>query len=183
VFRGSSRQVSSKSHSIVLGDIELTLGGRRILCDVSVIQPCAPTYVQRAAATTGAAIHIVETRKKAKYAAELAEANNRIAALADANIPRVEYVPLVVEAYGRWSDTALQLFKMLGQRRSHGSGVATRTARSLVKDLLMRMDVILQRYNGQAILDITGGAAPFDDIFNSSVPVNIGPLNGNDVAE
>ena len=135
----------------VAGDIEMILGGRRVLLDTTVVMPAAKTYASRAAKETGWAIAYKEGLKLDKYQEDLRITNENPFS------PPTDFIPLVVEAYGGWSDTALKFFRYLCQMRSHRPGVATRTDRFLLQHLLVRLDVILQSYNADAILSRSRG--------------------------
>ena len=74
----------------------------------------------------------------------------------------------MVESYGGWSPRAIKLFRLMCQRRSHSPGAAMRTEQTLLRRLLIRLDVILQRYNASAILDRSPAGIADDNILMSA---------------
>ena len=75
-------------------DIDLILGGRKILVDVAVVHPSAPSYVVEASNPLGGSV-LTKEEKYAKLADSLG----------------AEVVPAVIETYGAFSDPLLGLFK------------------------------------------------------------------------
>ena len=85
-------------------DIDLILGGRKILVDVAVVHPSAPSYVVEARNPLGGSATMVLTKEE-KYA-KLADSLG------------AEVVSAVIETYGAFSESLIGLFKDISKYAS-----------------------------------------------------------------
>lgn len=111
------------------GDILLALPSALTVVDVSVIHPCARTYVAAASRKEGSAAALRDQQKLDKY--ETADPHG------------YAFVPLSIETYGRLGKPAMQLLNTLGDRAAEGG--ADKSA--FVTNALRRLSMALCRGN------------------------------------
>jgi len=119
-------------------DIDLILGGRRILVDVAVVHPSAPSYVVEARNPLGGSATMVLTKEE-KYA-KLADSLG------------AEVVPAVIETYGAPSDPLLGLFKDISKYASTKPYLVW-SQHEIYQGLLLDTSLLLQKWNAKIILE------------------------------
>ena len=118
-------------------------GDVRNYCDVTIVNPAALTHIARAQRSLGAA-KFAAKKKINKYA-------SRIQALKDQG-NKVVFTPVAGEAYGGWCPQAIQFFTFLATKMAHRPGVLTSSDSQLLRDLLIDLDVVMQRVNAEALV-------------------------------
>ena len=117
-------------HSNIRVDILTNSGiARELGCDVAIISPYA---------------HIAEARRSPGGASD-AYAEHQKLGRVYANVrndPRIEVVPLVVDAIGAWNDRAKVMYKALARQYATQTGMTTGAA---MEKIMMTMAVRLQR--------------------------------------
>ena len=116
-------------------DLNLIFGTRRVLVDVSVCHPLAPTYGAVAQHPLGTAIR-AEQRKRVRY--------EHLARAAD-----FTFVPFILETTGGWGPAALALVKALS---SHANSHASISKAEATNTLIQGISTAIQRGNAQLIL-------------------------------
>ena len=119
-------------------DADIILGDRRLLVDVSVIHPTAPSYVVEARNPLGGSAHMVLTKEE-KYA--------EMAAYVDA-----EVIPAVLETYGALSDSLIGLFKDIASYASTNPYLAW-TPREIYRGLILDTSLTLQLWNAKIMME------------------------------
>ena len=120
-------------------DLEVHLETGVVLIDVSVVCPCAPSYVDSAARDASACLRAREQAKIAKYRQQVAEA-------------RALFVPFVVSAFGGFGAAACDFLSLL--RVAAAARMDALWARNPVDELVRDLSMGLQR--GNAIAQIEG---------------------------
>ena len=113
------------------GDIHMALPTGTIVADVSIIHPAATTYLDKAAATTGAAAALRDAHKVDKY---------RDSPLGGA----CDFVPLSVETYGRMGAPAMELLGQLADLAAESRRVVKAV---WMRSALQKLSVALVRGN------------------------------------
>lgn len=108
--------------------------------DVAVTSPVQPTYLRHAANTPGFAASDYSAFKNAMYKQEVEDSGTKV------------FVPMVVETYGRWSDTALEVLKAIARARSNHDSSFISLTESL-QSLFQSLSFALIRRNVEMILD------------------------------
>ena len=79
--------------------------GKKLLLDISVVNPQVPAFLSHSADSSGAAASRRDEEKAIKYS----ESATSLGYL---------FQPVVAEAFGRWSEKAIELFRDIGRRPS-----------------------------------------------------------------
>jgi hypothetical protein len=117
---------------------DVQLGDR--CCDVAVTHPLQPKYLLASAAARGSAVEAYASDVKCrKYSAACSAAN-------------LVFVPLVVSAFGEWSDSSRPIFKEIASRIAAHKGISFATAKA---QLTQRLSIALMRGNARALLQRT----------------------------
>ena len=112
-------------------------GGLHAALDITVVNPLQSATVRRAGDEPGYALEMRHHQKMSKYADKcLAEG--------------IRFCPLVVETTGAWHSEALKVLKRLGQALARATGG---DEGEVVRHMLGRLSVILQRDNGTLLLN------------------------------
>uniref|UniRef100_A0A1X7UQ21 Uncharacterized protein n=1 Tax=Amphimedon queenslandica TaxID=400682 RepID=A0A1X7UQ21_AMPQE len=105
--------------------------GKPAALDVSIISPLQFLVVDEAAVSQGYATSYDERRKRRAHEGDCAEVG-------------VEFVPLLVETLGGWSEDAISLIREVGQLQAHQLG---QLPSSITGHLFQRLAVSLWRGN------------------------------------
>ncbi|KAJ1503691.1 hypothetical protein HMI55_002349 [Coelomomyces lativittatus] len=117
---------------------DVQLGDR--CCDVAVTHPLQPKHLLASAAARGSAVEAYAADVKCrKYSAACTAAN-------------LVFVPLVVSAFGEWSDSSRPIFKEIASRIAAHKGIPFATAKA---QLTQRLSIALMRGNARALLQRT----------------------------
>jgi hypothetical protein len=127
---GAQGAAVSARHTDSRGDILLVLPDMLTVADITVVHPCAATYV-RAAGVIGGAAKVREDAKRARY--ETAEPSG------------YAFVPLAHESYGRLGKEAMQLLNALAEVASTNGRVEKD---GFVMNALRELSVSMCRGNG-----------------------------------
>jgi hypothetical protein len=122
---------------VLLRGLGLTAIDRACCVDVSIVNSCAPSHLQRAAKSAGMAMSYSVTSKQAKYEV-LCEAQG------------LDYLPFLMEAFGGLQDAPKpkKLLRLLGERRQHLHGGDLGTA---VSHVMMQLSVASMRALGHTL--------------------------------
>ena len=116
-------------HAHARGDILVSINGRMVVADVSVIHPSCASYVAGAARSAGSAAEKREKEKERKYAS---------------TDPRgYRFVPLVVESYGRLGSKAMGFLNELAT----AAGLAGVDTAAFTANALRLLSIALCRGN------------------------------------
>ena len=118
-------------------DLELQIGARRILADVAIVHPCAPSHQQRAQRSLGTANH-AERRKHRRYD-NLARTRRGI------------FLPFVVETHGAIASSARALMRQIAAFA--GQELPSQTRHVTLIRLMTEVSVAVQKGNAHAALD------------------------------
>jgi hypothetical protein len=121
--------------------------GRTLCLDLTRECPMNKDNYHQAANQSGYTLNKAVTGNRAKYAGKI-------------NEKEIEFLPLAVEVFGRWSEGALEFFRMLAKR------IAERQGTSYTREihyLMQRLSVCLQRDNANMIIArVPGGRGRMD---------------------
>ena len=118
-------------------DIDLILGGERILVDVAVVHPTSPSYVVEARNALAGAADMIYLKEQ-KYA--------EMALALDAKV-----LPAIMETYGALSDPLIKLFKDIADYSSTNPyGLWSR--HEIYHGLCLNNSLILQKWNAIILL-------------------------------
>jgi hypothetical protein len=139
-------------------DIDIVLDGGRVLVDVSVVHPCAPSHIVGNNAMWSALGPLLarEAAKVSKYRALAQDA-------------RAELLPFVVSSFGGFGVSAMRLFAILRHQLSAMNPVPWSS--DPVSDLIREICVMLQQGNSLAVVQ---GCHKAGVLLRQQVPV--GPL-------
>ena len=117
----------------ITADVQIPMwaGGQDCALDVTVVSPVQQQAIQRAAEEPGYAIQMRYDQKLRKYG-ELCRAEG------------IVFQPLVVETFGGWGDSAVEVLKKLGQALGRASG---QEESEVVHHLFGRLSMLLQKGN------------------------------------
>ena len=117
------------------GDLFITAwnGGRSLALDISVTSPVAGSWIREAARSAGYAANLRSEQKMRKYQ----------------DIRDFDFLPLVVETFGKWSLESIRFVSRLSKQISSQTGKFGSLEGTY---LLQRLSVALQRCNASIMI-------------------------------
>ena len=122
-------------------DIDMILGDKRLLVDVAVVHPTAPSYVIEARNPLGGSADVVITKE---------EKDAEMAHCVDAVV-----VPAVLETYGALSDSLIGLFKDIASYAATNPYLAW-SPREIYRGLVLDTSLTLQKWSAKILLEAEG---------------------------